>query len=66
MKLTLELNNGQKVVVENKNVNNTEYDISTLSIEYLWEQLKTKIEQEPAPVGSSKLKDLLKGLNKNG
>ena len=46
MKLTLELKNGKKIVVENKNVNETEYDLSTLSIEYLWEQLKAKIEAQ--------------------
>ena len=44
MKLTLELENGKKVVVENKNVDPTEFDLGTLSIEYLWEQLKAKIE----------------------
>lgn len=68
MKLTLELNNGRKIVVENKNVNDTEYNLGTLSVEYLWEQLKAKIETENEFTSPqhSRLKALIQGLHNNG
>ena len=46
MKLTLETNDGKKVVVENKNVHDVEFALDNLSIEYMFEQLRAKLEAQ--------------------
>lgn len=46
MKLTLETNSGEKVVVTNENVHDVEFDLDNLSIEYMFEQLKARLEEQ--------------------
>jgi hypothetical protein len=46
MKLILEKPDGTKLVVENKNVQQTEVDIDNLSVEYMFEQLRAKLEAQ--------------------
>lgn len=45
MKLTLETPDGRKIVIENKNVNAVEFELDNLSIEYMFEQLRSKLEE---------------------
>lgn len=46
MKLTLELANGKKVVVENKAIEDSEIEIDNLPVEYMFEQLRAKLEAQ--------------------
>lgn len=46
MKLTLETDSGKKVVVVNENVHDTELELDNLSIEYMFEQLKARLEEQ--------------------
>jgi hypothetical protein len=46
MKLTLETNDGKKIVVENKSVTDLELEIDNLSVEYMFEQLRAKLEAQ--------------------
>jgi hypothetical protein len=46
MKLTLETKDGKKIVVENKSVNDLELAIDSLSVEYMFEQLRAKLEAQ--------------------
>ena len=46
MKLTLETNDGKKIVVENKNVHKVEFELDNLSIEYMFEVLRAKLEAQ--------------------
>ena len=46
MKLILETNDGKKIVVENKNVDDLEIKIDNLTVEYMFEQLRAKLEAQ--------------------
>ena len=46
MKLILEKNDGSKIVIENKAVKDSELDIDNLPVEYMFEQLRAKLEAE--------------------
>lgn len=46
MKLILEMNDGEKIVVENKNIQNLELLIDNLPVEYMFEQLRAKLEAQ--------------------
>jgi hypothetical protein len=46
MKLILETNDGKKIVVENKSVTDLELEIDNLSVEYMFEQLRAKLEAQ--------------------
>ena len=46
MKLTLELANGKKVVVENKAIEDSELKIDSLGVEYMFEQLRAELEAQ--------------------
>ena len=72
MKLTWENNKGDKVIVTyNKEcITDTEVKLDPhMALEPMWESLKAKIveeyENKQNSFANSKLKELLKGLNKN-
>lgn len=46
MKLILETNNGKKIVVENKNIEDSELKIDSLGVEYMFEQLRAELEAQ--------------------
>lgn len=46
MKLILETDDGKKVVVENKNVSKVEFAVDNLTVEYMFEQLRAKLEAQ--------------------
>ena len=46
MKLILEKNDGNKIVVENKAIEDRELDIDNLPVEYMFEQLRAKLEAQ--------------------
>jgi hypothetical protein len=46
MKLILETDDGKKIVVDNKNTSKTELAIDSLTVEYMFEQLRAKLEAQ--------------------
>ena len=46
MKLILEKNDGSKIVVENRAIEDRELDIDNLPVEYMFEQLRAKLEAQ--------------------
>ena len=46
MKLILEMNDGKKIVIENKNVQDLELSIDNLPVEYMFEQLRAELEAQ--------------------
>jgi len=46
MKLILEKNDGSKVIVENKNIEDSEVDLDNLPVEYMFEKLRAVLEAQ--------------------
>ena len=46
MKLILETSKSKKIVVENSNVHDVEFALDNLSIEYMFEQMRAKLEEQ--------------------